>query len=255
MKVDFTNALPAPATPANGDAPGPAAAALPASRPRGNDDRSDVIVVRTLSERVFEIVREQIVTGKLGNDAPIRQDALAAKLGVSKIPVREALARLEQEGLLTSQANRGFYVQPLSAAQAEEIYALRLAIEPAAAAYAAGRADDHARAVVTAAFERLDRAAASDLPQVAVCNRDFHVALVRPGERLLTTQMVERLSILAERYVVAHLAPAGRDTRAHLEHRALLDAFLARDGVALEALLTAHIGATLDDLREQFSAG
>ena len=77
---------------------------------------------------------------------------------------------------------------------------------------------------------------------------------MRPGDRLLTTQLIERLSILAERYVVAHLAPAGRDARAHQEHRALLDAFLARDGARLEALLAAHIGATLADLREQFGA-
>ncbi|MEH3037682.1 MAG: GntR family transcriptional regulator [Sphingomonas adhaesiva] len=213
------------------------------------------IVVRTLSERVFEIVREQIVMGKLGTDSPIRQDALAAELGVSKIPLREALARLEQEGLLTSHANRGFFVQPMSASQVEEIYALRLAIEPRAAADAATQADEGARAAATDAFERLDRAASTDLPQVAVRNREFHVALVRPGGRLLTTQMVERLSILAERYVIAHLEPAGRESRAHREHRALLDAFLARDGAALEALLAAHIGATLDDLRVQFATG
>lgn len=212
------------------------------------------IVVRTLSERVFEIVREQIVTGKLGTDTPIRQDALAAELGVSKIPLREALARLEQEGLLTSQANRGFFVQPMSAIQAEEIYALRLAIEPAAAAFAATQAEEGARAAAIEAFERLDNAASTDLPQVAVRNREFHVALVRPGGRLLTTQMVERLSILSERYVVAHLEPAGRESRAHREHQALLDAFLARDGATLERLLAAHIGATLEDLRVQFAA-
>ena len=85
------------------------------------------IVVRTLSERVFEIVRERIVTGKLPADTPIRQDALAAELGVSKIPLREALARLEQEGLLTSQANRGYFgAADVGTEQAEEIYALRL---------------------------------------------------------------------------------------------------------------------------------
>src|SRR3546814_12459130 len=92
------------------------------------------IVVRTLSERVFDIVREQIVVGELATDMPIRQDALAAELGVSKIPVREALARLEQEGLLISHPNRGYLVRPMSAAAADEIFALRLAIEPAAAA-------------------------------------------------------------------------------------------------------------------------
>jgi DNA-binding GntR family transcriptional regulator len=212
------------------------------------------IVVRTLSERVFEIVREQIVIGTLPTDAPIRQDALAAELGVSKIPLREALARLEQEGLLTSHANRGYVVRPMSAEQVDEIYALRLAIEPDAAAYAAIHADDAARAAVVRAFEELDNAADTNLSEVAVRNRNFHVALVRPGGRLLTTQLVERLSILAERYVVAHLEPAGRGSRAHKEHRALLDAFLARDGDRLDVLLRAHIAATLDDLKEQFAA-
>ena len=216
--------------------------------------RATGIVVRTLSERVFEIVRERIVTGQLATDMPVRQDALAAELGISKIPLREALGRLEQEGLLTSQANRGYVVRPLSADQAEEIYALRLAIEPAAAAYAAAQAEAAERAAAEEAFHRLDTAAGNNLAEVAVRNRDFHVALVRPGRRLLTTQLIERLAILAERYVVAHLQPAGRETRAHREHRALLDAFLARDGAALETLLASHIGATLTDLREQFDA-
>ena len=210
------------------------------------------LVVRTLSERVFEVVREQIVTGALPEDAPIRQDALANDLGVSKIPLREALARLEQEGLLTSHANRGYVVRPMSTDEADEIYALRLLIEPAAAAYAASVADETQRNLAIVAFEKLDSAATNDLAAVAIRNREFHTALVRPGGRLLTTQVVERLSILAERYVVAHLKPAGRDARAHLEHRGLLDAWLARDEALLCALLGAHVQGTLDDLRQQF---
>ena len=94
------------------------------------------LIVRTLSEQIFTVVRERIVTGKLPADQPIRQDALAGELGVSKIPLREALARLEQEGLLISHANRGFFVRPMSAQDAEEIFALRLAIEPKAVAAA-----------------------------------------------------------------------------------------------------------------------
>lgn len=210
------------------------------------------MIIRTLSERVFEIVRERIVIGGLSGNAPIRQDALAAELGVSKIPIREALARLEQEGLLFSHANRGYFVQPMSNAQVDEIYALRLLVEPRAAAEAAARANDAERAAAIAAFERLDRAAGGNLADVAVCNRDFHTALVRPGGKLLTTQLIERLSILAERYVVAHLEPAGRTSRAHQEHQALLDAWLATDGPRFERLLTGHLQATLDDLRHQF---
>ncbi|TCP30745.1 GntR family transcriptional regulator [Sphingomonas sp. BK235] len=213
------------------------------------------IIARTLSDRVFEIVRERIVTGELRGDMPIRQDALASELGVSKIPLREALARLEQEGLLSSQANRGYSVQPMSAEQADEIYALRLSIEPAAAASAAAVADEAGRQAALTAFHALDEAASSNLAEVAVRNRVFHIALVRPGGRRLTTQLVERLGILAERYTVAHLEPAGRDARAHLEHQGLIDSWMARDVAAHERLLHDHIAGTLNDLRTQFAAG
>ena len=216
---------------------------------------SPSIVVRTLSDQVFSILRERIVTGNLPDNAPIRQDALATELGVSKIPLREALGRLEQEGLLVSQANRGYTVRPMSAGQADDIYALRLAIEPAAAARAAQHADEAERAATVAAFDALDKAANTNLAEVAVRNRDFHVALVNPGGRLLTTQLVERLAILAERYVIKHLEPAGRDARAHLEHRHILDAWMARDAATIEALLDRHIDGTLNDLRAQFAAG
>src|SRR3546814_5273783 len=117
----------------------------------------------------------------------------------------------------------------MSAAEADEIYALRLALEPAAAAFAAVHADDADREEAQRVYERLDAAASDNLADVAVRNRDFHTALVRVGGRLLTTQMVQRLSILSERYVVAHLDPSVRESRALLEHRQLLDAWISRD--------------------------
>lgn len=212
------------------------------------------IIIRTLSERVFEVVRDRIVTGVLPQNTPIRQDALAAELGVSKIPLREALARLEQEGLLISQANRGYLVHPMSLDQVEEIYALRLLIEPVAAVRGSLRADEEARTNALTAFHSLDEAAHSNLGEVAVRNRDFHVALVRPGGGTLTTQLVERLAFLAERYVVKHLEPAGREDRAHLEHRLLIDAWLQRDETELNRLLHRHIESTLFDLRMQLGS-
>lgn len=212
------------------------------------------IVVRTLSDRVFEIVRERIVSGALPETSPIRQDALASELGVSKIPLREALARLEQEGLVAGQANRGYTVRPMSALQAEEIYELRLAVEPGAAAYAAQHADDLRRDAVMAAFEQLNLASARDLLEAAARNRAFHAALVAANGRDLTIDLVQRLSVLAERYVVAHLRPAGRGDRAQVEHRSLLDAWMDRDGGAVRTILTRHLEATIEDLRVEFAA-
>ena len=229
--------------------PSPLDNALDDGRHRGEG----VIVVQTLADRIFAIVRERIIAGAIPPDRPIRQDALAAELGVSKIPLREAMARLEQEGLLHGVANRGYMIGALSVEQAEDIYGLRLKIEPMAAAQASLIADDDDRAKLVAAFEALDQAATSDLARVAICNRQFHMAMVRPVRRPLTIQLVRQLAVLAERYVVAHLQPAGRDARAHLEHREQLDAFMARDAERLQGLLDAHIRSTLIDLKGGFA--
>lgn len=209
------------------------------------------IVLRTLSERIFEVLRERIVTGGISSGQSIRQDALAAELGVSKIPLREALARLEQEGLLTSHANRGYFVPPMSGAQAGEIYELRMRIEPHAAAEACQAATEAEQAEVRAQYRLLEAAASGNPAEVALLNRRFHVGLVRPGRRPLTTQLVERLQILSERYVIAHLQPAGRGSRVHKEHEELLEAWLARDATSVERLAAAHTRGTQLDLLEQ----
>ena len=70
------------------------------------------IVIRNLSDQLVDLVRDRILAGQVPIDQAIRQDALASELGVSKIPLREALTRLEQEGLVRSQANRGYYGGP-----------------------------------------------------------------------------------------------------------------------------------------------
>src|SRR3546814_20781396 len=107
----------------------------------------------------------------------------------------------------------------MTAGEADEIFARRLAIEPRAAGLASTVAGDEERAAAQRAFDELDAATGNGSPDIAVRNRAFHTALVRGGGRLLTTQLVERLQVMSERYVIAHLQPAGRADRADLEHR------------------------------------
>jgi len=210
------------------------------------------IVVQTLSEQIFSLVRDRIISGKLPTDTAIRQDALAAELGVSKIPLREALARLEQEGLLLSHANRGFFVRPLTGDEVEEVYALRLKLEPDAVGEAAKLATDVDRKAARAALDALDVAANTDKTQVGRLNRAFHMTLVRPLHRQVTLQIIERLNIICERYVGKHLEPAGRDDRAHNEHMALFELWSSGKADEVSALMRQHIAMTLDDLRKQF---
>lgn len=212
------------------------------------------IVVQTLSEQIFSLVRDRIISGKFPVDVAIRQDALAAELGVSKIPLREALARLEQDGLLLSQANRGFFVRPLNADEVDEVYALRLKIEPEAVGMASKMATDADRKAARDALEALDLAATTDKTQVGRLNRAFHMSLVRPSKRQVTIQIVERLNIISERYVGKHLEPAGRGDRAHHEHSTMLELWAAGKSDEVAAVMHEHIASTLIDLRKQFEA-
>ncbi|GAO39807.1 putative GntR family transcriptional regulator [Sphingomonas changbaiensis NBRC 104936] len=209
------------------------------------------LVIRTLSDQLVDLVRNRILSGAVSTEQAIRQDALAAELGVSKIPLREALARLEEEGLIRSQANRGFFVAPLSTSEAKEVYELRIKLEPEATALAAELATeaDHAHAVET--LNTLYNVTDERGDGVGAFNRAFHRALFRPCGKPITVNILERLQVLSERYVRMHLEPLGRDERANEEHRELLQAWLARDIGRVADLVHAHIGKTIEDLHLQ----
>ncbi len=210
--------------------------------------------VRSLSDRLTDVVRDFILSGEISPAVPIRQDALAARLNVSKIPLREALARLEQDGLVVSHPNRGYFVTPLSAAEAEEVYALRLKIEPEAAAFACLKATQMEQNDARAALNLLDREAAAQTAGVGSLHRSFHLALVSPGGHHITARMVQRLHAIADRYIRKHLEPVGRHLRAEVEHEEILAAWLKRQPEKVEKLIQRHLELTLEDLRRQLNA-
>lgn len=209
------------------------------------------LVVRTLSDQIVELVRDRILSGDISPDRPIRQDALAAEFGVSKIPLREALARLEQEGLVRAQANRGYVVRPLTAGEAIEVYELRMKLEPETTALAALKANDEERRVASDLHDALYQVTNQHGEGVGAFNRAFHLALIRPSGLLITITILERLQVLSERFVRKHLEPLGRDERANEEHSELLRAWLDRDAPSVEQLMRAHVKQTLEDLRRQ----
>ncbi|MDQ3124344.1 MAG: GntR family transcriptional regulator [Pseudomonadota bacterium] len=206
---------------------------------------------RLQPDQVFAEARERILSGRLPADTPIRQDALALELGVSKIPLREALARLESDGLVVSHPNRGFIVRPLSRADAEDVFDLRLRIEPNACVLGSLQADGAAQEAARTAFTALDAALRNGLADVGRRNREFHLALVRPSGRGVTIETVDRLLALSERYVRVHLGEHRRVDRASHEHETLLHAWLERRTETVRRETRAHIRATLIDLRAQ----
>ncbi|MEZ4730734.1 MAG: GntR family transcriptional regulator [Caldilineaceae bacterium] len=81
-----------------------------------------------ITETIAAALRTDILQGSYKSNAPLRQDEIAARFGVSKIPVREALQQLKAEGLVTFFPNRGAVVSTLSSAEVDEIYAMRIAL-------------------------------------------------------------------------------------------------------------------------------
>jgi DNA-binding GntR family transcriptional regulator len=212
-----------------------------------------MILVQTLSEQVYKEIRERILSERLLPLKPIRQDALSSELGVSKIPLREALARLEQDGLISNYPNRGFVVQPLSIEEAEDVFRLRGKIEPDAAAASALIATAADQDAVRVAYQAVEEDAMSPTSRAVSLNRAFHLALVRPSGRNVTISLLDRLHVVSERYVRKHLEPPDREDRAHSEHKAIFAAWMDRDSRAVRSLLLSHTRGTMDDLRVELA--
>ena len=147
----------------------------------------------TAQEAVLVEVRARILRGDIAPGAAVRQEDLAASLGVSRVPVREALRMLESEGHVTYVAHRGYRVTELDLDDLEEIYHLRALIEDDLARRALARHDpDHLGSVRAAhvGSPPPSRQRPTDPIAVAAANRAFHWAVLQPtprAERILTT--------------------------------------------------------------------
>ncbi|HEV7358294.1 MAG TPA: GntR family transcriptional regulator [Steroidobacteraceae bacterium] len=207
-------------------------------------------LVQSMTSQLIVRFRDRILSGAYAPGSALRQDSLAAEFGTSKIPVREALVQLQSEGLVDIFPNRGFQVRPLVSAELDEVFRLRLQIEPIAVARGAtlAAAADHAAA--SGALEHLnDATAAGEFGASGQLNRAFHLLLTVPRLQPVAAEILSRLHTLAQRYVQAHLRPEGRAKRATREHAALLRAWSAGKSREARALMHEHIKSTRDDLK------
>jgi DNA-binding GntR family transcriptional regulator len=207
-------------------------------------------LVQSMTSQLIVRFRDRILSGTYAPGSALRQDSLAAEFGTSKIPVREALVQLQSEGLVDIFPNRGFQVRPLADAELDEVFRLRLQIEPTAVAQGAklASAADHDAAI--SALEQLNEAtAAGEFASSGRLNRAFHLLLIVPRLQPVAAEILGRLHTLAQRYVQAHLRPEGRAKRATREHAALLKAWRLGKSQEARALMHSHIESTREDLK------
>jgi DNA-binding GntR family transcriptional regulator len=200
-----------------------------------------------------ERLRRAIVRLELPPGEAMSEQRLAARFGLSKAAVRAALARLRAERLVLSEPRRGHSVAPLTLRDVDEVYALRLLVEPPAAAAAAGRLERGALARLRSAVAaEVDIADTASIDRFLDGNRAVHVAIARASGNGRLAAIVERLLDDSERAIGVALraGAAGRGLRVRSEHEAVLDAIAARDGVAAERLMRAAIVRFRDELTQ-----
>ncbi|WP_229054615.1 GntR family transcriptional regulator [Aeromicrobium sp. Leaf350] len=199
----------------------------------------------TLAEAVVEAMRDGIRHRTFVPEQTYSVQQVADLLGVSRSPVREGLLKLEEAGLVQFSRNRGFHVVLPRSRDIAEIFGVRLALEPAAAARVARRADAELLGSIRAAMEALRAAAATgDEATFWRHDRELHRLLLVGGGNPRAASIVAAL-----RSTTALLGPptsAGpRDLRQiGEEHAPIVAAVLAGDGDGAEAAMAAHLTST-----------
>ena len=211
-----------------------------------NPDRSNPVRSRSrgvsLGEFVLGRLRGAIREGRYQPGQRIREAEVAAWLGVSRTPVREAFRRLQADGLLVLTPWRGAAVAELGRNQVVELYAMRRVLEGTAAGLAARHASDAEIEVLYELLKR-DETAGADPGRLAKINRLFHQAIYAAAHNRYLLQALNALAdSLALLRSTTYEVP-GRAGRARLEHVEIADAIKIGDAEAAERAARAHIAA------------
>lgn len=202
---------------------------------------------RTLAEKAYDALHGAIVSGDIAPGERLRIESLAAMLGMSHLPIREAIRRLESDGLVAHVPHRGASVVALSLDDLRELYDARLLLEPAIIRRSAASFNESDAAVARAALDR--QTAAEEARAVAdgwTAHTEFHAALYEPSKAHWLLHFVRPLWDSSQRYRMA-VTPLRSDERrreAHAEHLQLLDACLAGDGERAAHVLYNHLVKT-----------
>jgi DNA-binding GntR family transcriptional regulator len=212
--------------------------------PRQNAVRGD-----SAATVVFEALRRAIVEGQLADGLPLRQDDLARQFRTSRIPVREAISRLEEQGLAKSQRFKGAVVAGLSAAELSEIYDFRALVEPevmrrAVTQLTPGLLDD-----AESYFDKME--STSDMRDWAELNRTFHAKLYEPSGLTYHLDALQRAMDKVHRYLAIDFLGREAISKSNADHRMICQACRAGDADRAAELTRSHVRAASAALQAQ----
>jgi DNA-binding GntR family transcriptional regulator len=199
------------------------------------------------ADKAYQIIHDAIVNAHYAPGAHLKEEELSTTVGVSRTPIREALRRLANEGLVAFSKNQGTFVEKFTDEDVEEIFQLRAMLEAYGARRAATRIDHEALEkleALTADLEALHHARqdADYVPRFNQLNADFHRIILDAAQSGRLEAMLETIIdiplILMKHYSWDGLVDLGRSCQ---QHRELIAAFRARDAEWAGSLMHAHV--------------
>jgi DNA-binding GntR family transcriptional regulator len=207
----------------------------------GRIGRLDPQVLRGLRDHVQEALREAIISGRFRSGEKLNERVLAAELGVSTTPVKEALQRLQTDGLVRIEPRRGVYAR-FDAAQAEQMMLARAALEGIIARVAARQSGHDALERIDRCIAEMDRAtAAGDVKQLIALNEQFHDAIHSASGCDYLVSLLDGQRMYDHATRIALLGGGTERGRALDEHRAIARALRTGDADLAEQAMRNHI--------------
>jgi len=216
-----------------------------AARPQPTDNGQQPLARRALYEDVADQLRQRIFARALEPGAWVDEMKIAAELGTSRTPLREALKVLAVEGLVVMKPRRGAYVAETSRDDVAQVYHLLALLESDAAGEVARKASDAQLAELQALHDRLERLARNRDAFFAT-NEAFHFKLLEIAGNRWRQQIVIDLRKIMKINRHHSLFKQGRLEDSLAEHRAMMGALLARDGRRAARLMKAHFESGLE---------
>jgi len=195
----------------------------------------------TAQETALKSVRKMLASGRLKPGQQIIQDALASRLGVSRVPVREALKTLQAEGRVTHDPHRGYFVAELNAEDLSEIYHLRSILEDEAIRIGVPKATAADVSDIKGFHEEgIAAAAKGDVNQMATLNRKFHMAIYRLCNEHRLIAVIENLWDSLDAYRVLFLTEPSNRERTNDDHARMIQAVKQKDVKESLKIQSAH---------------
>jgi DNA-binding GntR family transcriptional regulator len=216
-----------------------------------SDSTGSTPLQTSVVESIYGRVREEILNGQHAPGAALKQDDIASRFGVSKIPLREAFSRLESEGLVTLRPRRGYAVKEFNIEEIKEIFNLRAIIEEHGGRLSAeARTDEDAARVSDLAQQMsdLDPSLPDYYAKWTELNGRFHGTIMQASGKQHVIKMAKQMRDVLVPYVRLYSTMPEGAEYVDAEHRQIASAFAARDSHLVGALSAAHCYHTRDKL-------